>query len=237
MIRAITFDFWRTLFYAKSNLQARREVRVDAVVRYTDASRDAVKDAMKEIDSEFLRVHIVEQRTLSPVDAIPLLERHLDVVFNPDEAAALSEEFADALLLHPPEPLEGALRAVRAAAERVPVGLISDTGMVPGSRIQTLLDRHGFLPYLSQLSFSDEVGAAKPQPAMFQHALDGLNVAASELLHIGDLEPTDVKGAQAFGASAGLFCADNSRYVEGSQAEYIFENWDDFVRGLAGILD
>ncbi len=236
MIRAITFDFWRTLFYANSNLQERREVRVDAVVRYTGASRDVVKGAMKAIDSEFLRVHIKEQRTLSPIDAIPMLELELDVAFGPHEAAALSDEFADALLLYPPEPLEGALEAVHAAAERVPVGLISDTGMVPGSRIQTLLEQHGFLSYLSHLSFSDEVGVAKPQPGMFQHAIDGLKVAPSELLHIGDLEPTDVKGAHSFGASAALFCADNDRYMEGSRAEFVFERWDDFTSNLADFL-
>lgn len=237
MIRAITFDFWRTLFYANSRLQERREARVDAVVRHTGASRDAVKGAMKFIDSEFLHVHIAEQRTLKPIDAIPMLEQQLNVAFGPDEAAALSAEFADALLLHPPEPLEGALQAVRAAAACVPVGLISDTGMVPGSRIQTLLDRQGFLEHLTHLSFSDEVGVAKPQPAVFQHAIDGLDVAASELLHIGDLEPTDVKGAQSFGARAGLFSADNDRYAEGSRAEYVFETWDEFVASLADILN
>lgn len=236
-IRAITFDFWRTLFYADSRLQERRQARVDAVVRLRGLPRDRVKEAMKFIDSESLRIHITEQRTVGPIEAIPMLERQLDISFEEDEGVALSEEWANALILHPPEPVEGALAAVRAAANQVPVGLISDTGIVPGSRIQKLLDRCGFLEHMTCLSFSDEVGAAKPQPAGFEHAAAGLEVAPEELLHIGDLEPTDVKGAQNFGAKAALFCGDNSRYLEGSRADYVFNRWDEFVDNLPRILD
>lgn len=236
-IRAITFDFWRTLFYADSGLQERRRARVDAVVRLTGLPRDAAIEAMKSIDSEFLRIHITEQRTLGPIDAIPMLERQLKVSIREDESVALSEEWSDALLHHPPEPIEGALAAVRAAANRVPVGLISDTGIVPGSRIQELLDRCGFLEHFTCLSFSDEVGVAKPQPGVFEHAVASLKVAPAELLHIGDLEPTDVKGAHNFGAKAALFTGDNTRYVEGSRADYIFSHWDEFVGVLERILD
>ena len=236
-IRAITFDFWRTLFYADSRLQERRQARVDAVVRLTGLPHEAVKETMKSIAAEFLRIHITEQRTLHPLDAIPMLERQLNITLVDDQAAALSEEWADALLLYPPEPIEGALEAVRAAANYVPVGLISDTGISPGPQIRTLLDRCAFLDHFASLSFSDEVGAAKPQAAIFDHAVAGLEVAAAELLHIGDLEPTDVSGAHNFGAKAALFCGDNARYAEGSQADFIFRNWDEFVERLSRILD
>ena len=236
-IRAVTFDFWRTLFYADSRLQERRQARVDAAVRLTGLPRQAVKETMKSIAAEFLRIHVTEQRTLHPLDAIPMLERQLKVTLADDQAEALSEEWADALLIYPPEPLEGALEAVRAAAAYVPVGLISDTGISPGSRLRTLLDRCGFLEYMTSVSFSDEVGAAKPQAAVFVHAAAGLDVAPAELLHIGDLEPTDVKGARNFGAQAALFCGDNTRYAEGSEADFIFRHWDEFVQDLSRILD
>ncbi len=236
-IRAITFDFWRTLFYADSRLQERRQARVDAAVRVTGQPREVVKETMKSIASEFLRIHITEQRTLHPVDAIPMLERQLNLRLRDDQAETLSEEWAEALLIYPPEPIEGALQAVRAAAAYVPVGLISDTGISPGSRIRTLLERCGFLEHLSSVSFSDEVGAAKPQAAVFDHAVAGLDVAPAELLHIGDLEPTDIKGAQSFGARAALFCGDNTRYTEGSGADFIFRHWDEFVGDLSRILD
>ncbi len=236
-IRAITFDFWRTLFYADSRLQERRQARVDAAVSLTGLPREAVKETMKSIAAEFLRIHITEQRTLHPLDAIPMLERQLNVTLADDQAEALSEEWADALLTHPPEPLKGALQAVRAAAAYVPVGLISDTGISPGSRIRTLLDRCGFLEHITSVSFSDEIGAAKPQAALFDHAVAGLDIAPAQLLHIGDLEPTDVKGAQNFGAKAALFCGDNTRYAKGSQADFIFQSWDEFVGDLSRILD
>lgn len=235
-IRAVTFDFWRTLFYAHSKLPERRSARVDTVVRFTGVTREAAKVALKRVSADFLHIHITQQRTLEPADAVPIIEQQLNVSFNSDVRAAIADEIADALLTHPPEPIEGALEAVRRTASLVPVGLISDTGISPGSRIQTLLDRCGFLEHISCLSFSDEVGAAKPQASMFEHAISGLSIEAKSLLHVGDLEPTDVKGAQDFGARAALFAGDNDRYAKASQADFIFNSWADFLDTLPQLL-
>ena len=235
-IRAVTFDFWRTLFYAQSGLPERRRARVDTVVRFTGVAREAAKAALKSVSAEFLRVHITEQRTLEPADAIPILEQQLSVSCNSDVRVAFADEIADALLDHPPEPIEDALEALRRTASLVPVGLISDTGISPGSRIQTLLDRCGFLEHISCLSFSDEVGAAKPQAPIFEHAVSGLSIEAKSLLHIGDLEPTDIIGAQGFGARAALFAGDNNRYAEASQADFVFHSWAEFLDKLPQLL-
>ena len=233
-VRAITFDFWRTLFYADVRLRERRNARVETVQRATGLAPRPIKDALKLVAAEYLRIHIEEQRTLEPIHAIPLLEQHLGITL--EDASGLAEELADAVLHHPPDPIEGALEAVRAAARLVPVGIISDTGLSPGSHIEALLERHGFLGHLRSLTFSDAVGAAKPQPAMFADAAANLNVEPAEMLHIGDLEPTDVKGALEFGARAALFAGDNNRYAEGSQAHYVFSTWSEFQQRLPEIV-
>ena len=83
---------------------------------------------------------------------------------------------------------------------------------------------------------TDEVGVAKPQPAMYTSTAFGLDVKQQELFHIGDLEPTDVQGALAVGAQAGLFGGDNDRYIENSKAHYVFTDWSQFIDSLPAIF-
>ena len=71
---------------------------------------------------------------------------------------------------------------------------------------------------------------------MPRHAANGLNVDHTELLHIGDLEPTDVRGALNVGASAALFGGDNKRYIEKSKANYVFTSWTQFIEQLPSIV-
>ena len=234
-VRAITFDFWRTLF-REVDVTPRVLARATALAKATDIPLERAKEVMKEVLRAFLKVHIRERRTLSAEDAIPMLEEKLERSFTPDTAKHLCECFANAILDHPPVPIDGALDAVRAAADHVPVGLISDSGISPGSSLLRLLDRHGFRTHFTSFSFSDEVGVAKPQSAMYRHAANGLNVHHTELLHIGDLEPTDVRGALNVGASAALFGGDNTRYVEKSRANYVFTSWTQFIEQLPSIV-
>lgn len=123
-VRAITFDFWRTLF-RESNAEQRDQRRTSALVEATGLSYETAERALKDTRKEFLRVHIEEQRTLLPEEALPMIERLTQIEIDEDKAQGLIEIFATAILDFPPEPIEGALEAVQAAAERVPVGLIS----------------------------------------------------------------------------------------------------------------
>src|SRR5581483_4930443 len=80
---------------------------------------------------------------------------------------------------------------------------ICDVGMTPSATLRDHLIRHGLLPLFDHWSFSDEVGAYKPAPAIFEHALDGLGGPAPErVAHVGDIRRTDVAGAKAMGMIA-----------------------------------
>jgi HAD superfamily hydrolase (TIGR01549 family) len=52
------------------------------------------------------------------------------------------------------------------------------------------------------LSLSYEVGAIKPDPAIFAHACRGLSLDPSRVLMVGDSRRADVEGAEAFGLRA-----------------------------------
>jgi putative hydrolase of the HAD superfamily len=234
-IRAITFDFWGTLFQDTGSTP-RKAVRQEALARIARVSPQAAGEALEASYEDFLRMHLEEQRTRTPEEAVDYVCKRLGVTLFPSEFSTLAAVFAEAILDHPPSPIRGALEAVRAASERVPVGIISDTGISPAASLRVLLDREGFTPYLSALSFSDEVGMAKPQAPMFERTAAALGVAPSELLHIGDLEPTDIAGVRALGGLGALFIAVNRKFESVTQAEYVFESWQEFIDWLPEIL-
>ena len=151
-------------------------------------------------------------------------------------ACELTTLFATAILAYPPQPIEGALEAVRAAAQRGPVGLISDTGVSPGSSLRHLMSRFGFARYFSTLTFSDEVGVSKPQRPMFEITAQRLGVDPADLFHIGDLDHTDIAGAKGVGAKAALFTGDNTSSLGNHHhADYIFRSWREFLETLPSI--
>ena len=236
-IRAITFDFWRTLFYASSRSKERKALRVRRLSELLGLPPEQIVPAFKHVSTEFLRTHVMEQRTPPPSDAVPMLCAQLCIPVPQEKFEALLSAITDTFTEHPPDSIPGALDAVRAAAALVPVGIISDTGLTPGSHIRGLLEREGFAPHLTSFSFSDEVGVAKPQAAMFHDAANKLRVGTGELLHIGDLEPTDVAGANNVGGVSALFAGDNTRYIEGTRARHVFHSWQEFIGSIPSIVD
>jgi len=234
-IRAITFDFWNTLF-RDANSAARRQLRVDAYARATGIPQEVVAEAVRKTFAEFDRCHRQEQRTLTPYDAVCLTSETLGIAMARDTAQSLAVAFATAVLTYGPVPIDGALDAVRTAARHAAIGLVSDTGVSPGCVIRQLLDQYGFLEFFAASVFSDEVGVSKPQRAMFDAAAAGVGVPTTELMHIGDLEYSDISGAKAVGARAALFTGANSDYRDATQADYTFASWDEFIRRLPALV-
>jgi len=89
-----------------------------------------------------------------------------------------------------------ALRAFRARGLRV--GVVSNFD----ARLVGLLEHLGLAPLVDRAVHSTRVGVAKPDPAIFQAALEALGVAPSEALHAGDEVVADVEGALAAGLRA-----------------------------------
>lgn len=233
-VRAITFDFWMTLF-REQDRDLRHEYRVEAFCKATGAPQPEVSEALQRAHEFFFHVHVTKQRTLGPRDAVNMVCDALELTIEDQVAEDLADFFGTAIVVYPPALIDGALDAVRAAAARGPVGLISDSGMSPGASLRKLLDAHGFTPYFTTTTFSDELGVAKPQAAMFERTASVLGVAPSELLHIGDLDPTDIAGVQAVGGIGALFAGANPRFVENTSAEFVFHHWSEFLDALPGI--
>jgi putative hydrolase of the HAD superfamily len=57
----------------------------------------------------------------------------------------------------------------------------------------------GLLELVDGVVTSADVGAAKPDPALFRRALELAGVPAAEAVHVGDSLDNDVEGARAAG--------------------------------------
>lgn len=234
-VRGVTFDFWGTLFADDGDAPDKRQrLRVRAFADMTGAKIDACNEAHEAIAKAFHEHHVTKKQTLTPADAVRMMAEHCEVTLGDKLRIEMTEIFAQAILDYPPKPLPGALDAVALAADRGPVGIVSDAGLSPGESLRALLDRNGFTERLTApaVVFSSDLGVAKPDPAMFRKAAAGLGVAVEEMLHIGDLEPTDIAGALGVGAAAVLYTGHNAKYAAGTRARHVLPEWS----GLGAVL-
>ena len=75
-------------------------------------------------------------------------------------------------------------------------------------RLAAMLDRIGLRPHVDVVLDSFDWGVEKPDPRLFQLALEHSNAEAASTVHVGDLYHVDVAGARAAGlAGAVLFDA------------------------------
>lgn len=93
------------------------------------------------------------------------------------------------------------LQALRSRGVRL--GVISNT-IQPGRCLDASLARAGLLDFFAVRVYSSDAGVAKPHPAIFQAALNALQVASARAVHVGDRLSADIAGARAVGMHAVL---------------------------------
>jgi len=131
-------------------------------------------------------------------------------------------------------PVPDAAEVVSAVAGTgVAVGIVSDTNLAIGRHLRTYLKDHGILEHVAFAAFSDEVGVYKPDPSIFQAALEGLGVDdPSSVVHVGDLKRTDVAGARAMGMGTVRFRGALDDKEPGDEADLVIDRLSDLPGSL-----
>ena len=112
-------------------------------------------------------------------------------------------------------PLPGAEDVVKALSEKLPVTLLTN-GITVIQRAR--LARTPIRQWLDNVVISQEVGAAKPDPRIFEIALNGLD--PRDALMIGDGIHSDVEGANHAGVDICWYNPRGATLPEGLHAEY-----------------
>ncbi len=87
-----------------------------------------------------------------------------------------------------------------------------------------ILDRYEFMRHFQGWSLSYEVGAAKPDPAIFEHALNKTRIPAAEALFIDD-QLVNVESARRLGMDA-IHFLNPAQLIQELQARNIIANYE-----------
>lgn len=155
-----------------------------------------------------------------------------------EHVAACARAVDEALDIHPAPLLPGAAELVRALAERFPLVIVSDTGFASGAAQDRLLERDDLMGYFVARVYSADIGWAKPRREPFAAALRALadrGIGPGEILHVGDIERTDVRGALDAGMRAVRL--DVVRDSGPSAAEAVVRRFEELLDYLEGRAD
>ena len=189
LIQAVLFDLDGTLYDRDEVvLRVAHEQFERFIDRLGGADRDALIARTLELDDHgYARRVDVYRRLLSGMDVDATL------------ASDLESHFWDCYCRHchrPPDAV-ATLAALRTAGKKL--GVITNGPIEWQSRkLRTL----GLEPYFDDIIISDAVGVMKPDPKIFNLALDRLGVKAGEAMYVGDHPKLDIAGARGAGLAA-----------------------------------
>lgn len=241
-IKAVSFDFWHTLFTEQPG----------AFRRYQHRKRSLLAEMFPQLgsrlDTDLVRAFSIEEeahqriwreehRTLPVTERVSTILGHLDFAVSEPMLATIVARFEEGILEHPPVLIAGAREALSSLAHRYRLGIISDVGFSPGRVLKQVLADNDLLDVFDSLVFSDEAGRAKPHIEVFERAARSLSAEHGAMVHVGDLERTDIIGARQAGYRAIRFTGVTPMEEgETTIADFVTDDLSDIPR-LVGMLE
>lgn len=189
MLRAILFDLDGTLHDRETTVRllfAAQHAQFEAEL--SGVSRERYVERLLLLDEH-------GYREKSQVFALLAAELGFDAALAPTLTAHFFEAYPDHAVAFPEA--TRVLASLRAAGFEL--GIITNGKQIVQQR---KIDRLGFAPLVDTILISESEGIKKPDPRIFQRALERLEVAPAEALYVGDHPIADVQGAVSAGLSA-----------------------------------
>ena len=153
-----------------------------------------------------------------------------EVEVNGDELAQLSRIYREQRIGRAAA-IAGWEPALEAARTHGPVGVI--TNFSDGHMQRDKIASAGLAGQFDGVFISGEVGIAKPEPGIFEHACREFGVPMADCVHIGNSVPSDVEGALAAGLTAVLVEEDDRERPQGLNGDVV---WCEDLYAVAGWL-
>jgi len=221
-IRAVLFDFARTLFRFNDPAQLIRAIATQEGRLDIAADAEALAGLLNDAH---LHPEVLELWKHGDLTEAGHLAYRTGWVARVAELSPILEPLAAAMIDPAGWPPYADTAAVLAGvAERgVPIAVVSNIGW----DIRAVFALHGIDRHVDVWTLSYEVGAVKPDPAIFKHALEKLGVPGRNALMVGDTPAAD-GGATAVGCRVFL--------LPGAESAASWLAPSDEVRGLGAVL-
>ena len=230
MLKAITFDFWQTL-YADSdeNWRKRQAIRVKRCHTYLSncGYTCPLTDVEFGLEEAYNLVSSLwhKHRGISVKRCMERFAEVLQLQLQDADLDQLIECLGAAFLEAPPIIMPYVKPVISRLSKSYPLGIISDSALTPGSFARKLMERDGILQFFTAFTFSDETDYTKPQVVQFHSTLAELNVKPAEAVHIGDIFRTDIVGAKNAGMKAIRFAGFNKGEGDDTLSDAVVDDY------------
>jgi putative hydrolase of the HAD superfamily len=230
VIEAITFDLWETLIRETSDSARKvKETRIrnlyiflqgqefPGTLEQVEKAHDSVGERLQEIWARHEDVGVEDQVRF-------FLEALDDGWEMPRDRMALANlewAYVSPVLQALPVLNHGATELLAGLKQQYRLGLICNTGRIPGTMLKIILQRLGILEHFDVLTFSDVVRIRKPEAQIFHLTLEPLGVLPGRALHVGDNISTDILGARGVGMWAVHLGSEEASLPEDAQVRAI----------------
>lgn len=234
MLKAITFDFWNTLYKPSPDLGI-SEKRVASLQNELNLAGYKLADGLvMEIVKQARDYAYDKQRQegidISPRSQVDFILEKLGIKIDQPEWEKLYQVYSQVLISLPPDLNDGVLDTLPLLARKYKLAVICNTGVTPGHILRDIMKKDQIFDFFQLTVFSDEMGWAKPNPQIFHYTLQALQVNPEEAAHIGDDSLTDIRGAKKAGMTSIWLAPLEDEVV--SEADYHIRN----VKELLQIL-
>ena len=207
MLKAVAFDLWETLITNTREIslaqKQARITRMETILLAHDHAAEAhrMEDAYRSSWTRLHELYWSADRDIPCRRQIEVFLEDLGIDWKALEPVTL-DDLERAYAGVAVDILPGVVTGARDVLNHVQklglrTGLISNTGRTPGYALREVLKKLDL--DLDAMVFSDEHGACKPTPSIFEELRRALGVAYNEMLFIGDNLYVDILGARRCG--------------------------------------
>lgn len=230
MFKAITFDFWQTLYAdTLENWERRQAIRIENCHEYlknqgyscqTDDIAIGMEEAYKVSSTNWHK-----HKGVSVETCMMKFAETLELSLDEKEIASVIVCLGNAFLASPPVLIQHVKPMLASLSENYPLGIISDSALTPGRYTKQLMERDGILQYFTAFTYSDESEHTKPEVVQFENTLKHLNANPEEAVHIGDIVRTDIVGAKNAGMKAIRFAGFNKSETDDTLSDAVIDDY------------
>ena len=211
----ILFDADETLFdFKKSERESFKNAMLEFGISYDEAYHLPIYQEINTAIWQEFEQGLITQKALK-IERFKRLSHHLDINFDENLfAESYMRSLADASFLY-----DGSIEFIKHLHRNYRLSIITN-GLT--SVQETRIKKSVIAQYFEDIVISEEIGVAKPNPEIFEHALKNINhIDKSKVLMVGDSLTSDIQGGINFGIDTCWYNPD--KLINQTQIKPIYE--------------